>query len=150
MSEQLSRRSALRGTLIAVVGGVAGFAIARNSAAAKQPAGTTAANAYGAEPSSSGGGQALATVAAIPREGGRILQHPAVVVVRTASDEIHAYSAICTHQGCAVTQVAGGTIDCPCHGSKFDVNTGKVVAGPAPRPLPPIAVVVRNGQVFSS
>ncbi|HZZ96974.1 MAG TPA: Rieske (2Fe-2S) protein [Jatrophihabitantaceae bacterium] len=147
MSDLVSRRSALRGAAVVVVGGIAGFALARNSAAAKEKAGTTAANAYGA--GSDGGGQLLATVAAIPPGGGKILQHPPVVLTRSGAT-VHAFSAICTHQGCTVSTVANGTIDCPCHGSKFDAATGKVVAGPAPSPLPRIPVSVRNGEVYES
>ncbi len=45
-----------------------------------------------------------------------------------------AVSAICTHLGCTVARAKEG-FACPCHGSRFD-NVGKVVAGPAPRPLP--------------
>ncbi len=146
MADLVSRRSALRGASAVVVGGVAGFALARNSAAAKAKAGTTAANAYGAGP---GGGQLLAAVAAIPQGGGKIVQNPPVVLIRSGA-QVHAFSAICTHQGCTVATVANGTIDCPCHGSKFDAATGKVVAGPAPSPLPKIAVTVRNGEVYKS
>jgi Rieske Fe-S protein len=47
-----------------------------------------------------------------------------------------AFGATCTHQGCAVTEVVGGTINCPCHGSKFAIADGSVTAGPAPSPLP--------------
>jgi Rieske Fe-S protein len=155
VSVLVSRRSALRGAAVVVVGGVAGFFAARNSAAAKVKAGTTAANAYGAGSSSGGGGgaAALAAVASIPTGGGRILQHPPIVLVRSSAgavQQVHAFSAICTHQGCTVSTIANGTIDCPCHGSKFDLQTGKVVAGPAPSPLPTIAVSVRDGEVYRS
>ena len=73
-----------------------------------------------------------------------------MVLVRTSSDEVRAFSSICTHQGCPVTEIKDGTISCPCHGSRFDASTGKVVAGPATTPLPPIPVVVRAGEVYSS
>jgi Rieske Fe-S protein len=148
MTTLLTRRSALRGTLVALAGGVAGFLLARNSDAAKQPRGTTAANAYGA--GSADTGQPLAALASIPEGGGRILQHPPVVLVRPAAAQVHAFSAICTHQGCTVTTIEGAMIDCPCHGSRFDLTTGRVVTGPASRPLPPIEVQVRAGQVYRS
>ena len=45
-----------------------------------------------------------------------------------------AISTTCTHLGCAVARNKGG-FACPCHGSRFD-DAGKVVGGPAPRPLP--------------
>jgi Rieske Fe-S protein len=51
---------------------------------------------------------------------------------------LHAVSATCTHLGCQVAfNTAERTWDCPCHGSRFDVD-GKVVQGPAVRDLRPI------------
>lgn len=51
-----------------------------------------------------------------------------------ASDEgIHAISSVCTHLGCIVSKTETG-FQCPCHGSKYN-ESGKVVAGPAPRSL---------------
>ncbi|WP_412538257.1 FAD-dependent oxidoreductase [Longispora sp. K20-0274] len=48
----------------------------------------------------------------------------------------HAVSAVCTHQGCTVEfNAADTTWDCPCHGSRFDVD-GHVLQGPATRSLP--------------
>lgn len=50
------------------------------------------------------------------------------------SEGFYAISTTCTHLGCAVTHSKEG-FACPCHGSRFDAS-GKVVGGPAPRPLP--------------
>lgn len=146
---ELTRRSALGAATVAVVGGVAGYLIARNSAAAKAKAGTTQANAYGPS-TQSAGGALLAPLSRIPAGGGLILSSPAVVLTRGQGDTVHAFSAVCTHQGCTVDKVSGGTIFCPCHGSTFNADTGAVTSGPAPRPLPAVAVVVRDGSVYTA
>ena len=62
---------------------------------------------------------------------------------------VHAFSAACTHQGCTVGSVSGGAINCPCHGSRFDANTGAVVSGPAPASLAPVSVDVTGGVVYA-
>jgi nitrite reductase/ring-hydroxylating ferredoxin subunit len=49
------------------------------------------------------------------------------------ADGFYAVSSVCTHLGCTVKH-AGSGFECPCHGSRFDEN-GRVVQGPAPRPL---------------
>ena len=141
----VTRRSALATAGAIVVGGAFGFVVARNSAAAKQPNGTTAANAYGSVMTA---GKPLLALTKLPQNGGVILSNPAVVITR-ANGAVHAFSAICTHQGCHVNRVAGEHILCPCHGSVFDAVTGRVVAGPAPRPLPRVRVSVRKGEVYS-
>ena len=143
-----TRRGALRASLVTALGAVAGFLVARGSAAARAGRGTTAANAYGPAPDTTG--RPLAALGDVPAGGGTVLRDAAVVLTRTVDGELHAFSAVCTHQGCTVDRVADGTIDCPCHGSRFDALTGAVTHGPAPRPLPPVAVVVRDGQVYSS
>jgi len=61
-----------------------------------------------------------------------------------------AYSAICTHLGCAV--YAGlnddGHIACPCHASQFDpAENARVVGGPASRPLPSLPITVNADGV---
>ena len=47
---------------------------------------------------------------------------------------VRAISAVCTHLGC-VLKWAENEFHCPCHGSRFD-DTGQVLSGPAPSPLP--------------
>jgi cytochrome b6-f complex iron-sulfur subunit len=56
------------------------------------------------------------------------------VFIFSDTDGLHAISKICTHLGCIVALTDSG-FQCPCHGSKYN-RQGKVVAGPAPRPLP--------------
>ncbi|HEV7194182.1 MAG TPA: Rieske (2Fe-2S) protein [Jatrophihabitantaceae bacterium] len=146
IDQAITRRSALTASAIVVAGGVLGFAIARNSSAATTPKGTTAANAYANPPS--GSGQRLVAVSDVPDGGGVVLTNPAVVITRQGQ-QVQAFSAVCTHQGCHVDNVATGSIRCPCHGSRFDAGTGAVTNGPASTPLPRVAVTVRNGEVFS-
>ena len=55
-------------------------------------------------------------------------------VYNNPGEGIHAISAVCTHLGCVVNRTTEGFF-CPCHGSRFDAS-GRVKAGPAPRPLP--------------
>ncbi|MDQ1699815.1 MAG: hypothetical protein QOG34_1678 [Frankiaceae bacterium] len=150
----VTRRALLRGGSLAVVGGVFGWLWARNSAAAKRTAGVGAANDYAYSPhagsGSSGPGERLVAADAVPAGGGVVVKGARVVVTKDASGSVHGFSAVCTHQGCTVAAVTGGTIDCPCHGSRFDALTGAVSAGPATTPLPPVAVDVRAGKVYTT
>ena len=61
--------------------------------------------------------------------------------------DVIAFSIVCQHLGCVVgyaasnSKASGPAGACPCHGSVFDlVNGGKVVSGPAPRPLPQVSL----------
>ncbi|WP_238430766.1 Rieske (2Fe-2S) protein [Frankia nepalensis] len=90
-------------------------------------------------------GTRLASVSEVPSGGGVIRQG---VVLTNAGGTVRGFSATCTHQGCTVGDVSGGTINCPCHGSRFDAASGAVVAGPAQRALPGVRVVVQDGVVY--
>lgn len=68
-------------------------------------------------------------------------------VARPTADTVRAFSAICTHQGCTVV-AAGDLLLCPCHRSHFELLTGKVLRGPAVKPLAPIDVAVDGDSVI--
>jgi nitrite reductase/ring-hydroxylating ferredoxin subunit len=78
-----------------------------------------------------GGGDALTTAADVPVGGGTIFTDEKVVVTQPTEGDFKAFTAVCTHQGCLVGQVADGTIQCPCHGSEFSIEDGSNVVGPS-------------------
>jgi Rieske Fe-S protein len=82
--------------------------------------------------------------------GGMIIPVKGVVVTQPKAGEFKAFSAFCTHKGCTVSDVADGTINCECHGSKFDLATGKVTHGPAVKPLPSETVTVSGDSITIS
>ncbi|MFG2680998.1 Rieske (2Fe-2S) protein [Streptomyces sp. NPDC048392] len=92
-------------------------------------------------------GAALAATADIPEGGGKIFPDQKVVVTQPAAGDFKAFSATCTHQGCAVKSVADGVIHCPCHNSSFSITDGSVQGGPAPKPLPAVQITVSGDSV---
>ncbi|MFI5632048.1 Rieske (2Fe-2S) protein [Streptomyces sp. NPDC051664] len=94
------------------------------------------------------GGNVLAKTADIPEGGGKIFADQGVVVTQPKAGEFKAFSSKCTHRGCAVTSVSDGTINCPCHGSKFDAATGDVSGGPATEPLPAATITVKGDSIM--
>ncbi|MFE3073915.1 Rieske (2Fe-2S) protein [Streptomyces sp. NPDC059247] len=93
------------------------------------------------------GGAVLARTAEIPVGGGMVFADRKVVVTQPKAGEFKAFSAVCTHQGCLVNKVADGTIDCPCHGSRYRIADGSVAGGPAPRPLPAERITVSGEEI---
>jgi Rieske Fe-S protein len=92
-------------------------------------------------------GVVLGSAREIPVGGGQIFDAERVVVTQPARGRYRAFSAVCTHVGCLLNQVADGTIDCPCHGSRFRVANGAVVTGPAPRALPEKRIKIVDGLI---
>jgi Rieske Fe-S protein len=101
----------------------------------------------GASSSAGGSGSVLAKTSDIPSGGGTVFADHKVVVTQPTAGEFKAFSAVCTHQGCIVKDVSGGTINCPCHGSKFKIADGSVANGPATRPLPAANIKVSGDSV---
>ena len=143
---QRDTRATRRGVLAGVgLVGLAGAVSACSSGgSSSSPAGaasasTAPASAPGSASAAAGTGSAagaLATTSEIPVGSGKIFTAEKVVVTQPTSGDFKAFSAVCTHMGCIVSQISNGTIDCPCHGSQYSIKDGAVVAGPAPSPLP--------------
>ena len=88
----------------------------------------------------------------IPKDSGTIIKFGTkpVILLRTAKDELRAFSATCTHLDCTVQYRKDfGLIWCACHNGKYDFN-GRNVSGPPPRPLEEYKVNVQGGEVFIS
>jgi cytochrome b6-f complex iron-sulfur subunit len=80
----------------------------------------------------------------IPPDGALVFQEQRVVLLRDAGGP-YALSLVCTHLGCTVT-VSAREMSCPCHGSRFD-RQGRVLNGPADRPLKRHAVEEKSGMI---
>jgi Rieske Fe-S protein len=119
-----------------------------SSAPASSAAPSSAESTAAAQGASSAAANALAATSQIPVGSGKIFTGAQVVVTQPSAGEFKAFSAVCTHMGCIVNQVSNGTIDCPCHGSQYNITTGAVVAGPAPKPLPAKQIKVSGGSIF--
>lgn len=133
LNQGIERRDFLRAGVIA--GGVVA-------------AGTTLAGCAAAEE----GVKDATTTASVPLSevavgGGVVVADPPVVVTQPSSGEVKAFTAICPHAGCLVSEVADNVIICPCHGSKFSAEDGSVIAGPAPSGLASTAYKVEGDTV---
>jgi Rieske Fe-S protein len=152
-----TRRVMLAGAGAAALAVLAGCATYDSSAAPAAPApAPTPVPAGGstgdsASPDGSGGGAAakdvLAVTTDIPVGGGKIIDRQQVVITQPTAGTFKCFTAVCTHQGCIVGDVTGGTINCPCHGSKFKVADGSVAKGPAARPLRAVDITVAGTSI---
>jgi Rieske Fe-S protein len=134
----LDRRTVLRGVAVTGALGASGSLLAGCGSGT----GDTATEGSGKAAAS----KDLGPASAVPVGGGKVYAAQQVVVTQPAKGDLRAFSAICTHQGCPVGDVSGGTINCPCHGSKFNLD-GSVADGPATKPLPPEQIVVKGGDI---
>ena len=139
----------------AVLAGCSKYNSNNGGVAGSQPAPASSSAAAPASQAGSGSGAAaapaaLASTSDIPVGGGKILADKKIVITQPQSGAFHAFSAVCTHAGCTVGSVSGGTINCPCHGSRFNITDGAVVNGPAASPLPPVSIKVQGTSIIQA
>jgi Rieske Fe-S protein len=154
-----------RRTVLACAGAACAAALAgcstynSNSGGVDAPQGTQSTESSSAPAAAGGGGSGggggggaavLAKTADVPVGGGTILTDKKIVITQPQSGTFHAFTAVCTHAGCTVGSVSSGTINCPCHGSRFNINNGSVVNGPAASPLAPINIKVQGTSILQA
>jgi Rieske Fe-S protein len=111
--------------------------------------GTSGGGSSATEPAAKSG-QTLGPAADVPVGGGKIYADQRIVVTQPSKGTFEGFSAICTHQGCLVSTVTDGTINCTCHGSKFSIQNGSVENGPATSPLARVQVQDDGGQIVTA
>ncbi|HJE58183.1 MAG TPA: Rieske (2Fe-2S) protein [Nocardiopsis listeri] len=93
-------------------------------------------------------GTPIATTDEVPVGEGTIISEHEVVLTQPQEGVFRAFSTVCTHQGCDVDEVSGGEIHCPCHGSRFSIEDGSPVEGPADAPLEELEVRVEGDDIM--
>jgi len=155
-----SRRAVLASACVACAAALAGCARYGTSSGlagspaqggAYPPAAGTGSSAAGTGSSAGANGPGfLAKTTDIPVGGGLILTDKKIVITQPQAGTFHAFTAICTHLGCIVNTVSGGTINCPCHGSKYSIVNGSVVNGPAPLPLAAVSITIQGTSIVQA
>ena len=147
------RRAFLKG--MAVAGVTVPFAVACGGSDDAADTDTTTTPTGGGDttattaPTDGGSADVLTSAADVPVGGGVILEDADTVVTQPTKGTFAGFSAHCTHQGCVLANVAGGTINCTCHGSKFSITDGSVVNGPATSPLPKVTVKAEGSDIVA-
>ncbi|MBO2450101.1 Rieske 2Fe-2S domain-containing protein [Actinomadura barringtoniae] len=140
-----TRRDVLAGAgLVGLAGVVAACGGSDKGGTAASATPSQAGQSSGAPEQASGD---LGKASEIPVGGGKVFPAEKVVVTQPQKGEFYAFTAVCTHMGCTVGEVSGGTINCPCHGSKYSIEDGSVKRGPAPRALAKMKVTVKGGDL---
>jgi Rieske Fe-S protein len=147
MSIEIPRKTVLAGAGVGLVAAaVAACSSGSDSGSSESSGSSPAESTPGSESSSSASGEALAPTADVPVGSGVIVGE--VVLTQPEAGDFKGFSAVCTHTGCLLNEIADGTINCPCHGSKFSLD-GAVVNGPATKPLETVAVRVQGDSIVT-
>jgi Rieske Fe-S protein len=99
--------------------------------------------------------QALIGLDELPRGAAHLFRYPGprdpAILLHLADGTLVSYSQKCTHLGCVVFHRPDSTeLVCPCHDGVFEVLSGEPIAGPPVRPLPAIALEVRDNIVWAT
>jgi Rieske Fe-S protein len=115
--------------------------------AAPLPAGSANAPTGGGSTGNGSTGTTLVAAKDVPSGGGVIKGD--YVITQPSEGTFKAFSKVCTHQGCDVSEVADAFIVCKCHNSRFSIEDGSVKGGPAGKPLDATEVKVDGDNVVT-
>lgn len=153
-SPLICRRAVLQGLTVSGAGAAASTLLAAcgsdgeaTSSAPSSSAGDNDGTQGGGEGGGKGSGTVLGPASEVAVGGGVIYADALVVVTQPTNGEYKGFTAVCTHQQCPVTSIEGAEIVCNCHGSRYSIEDGSVISGPAPAALAAEPVTVSGGDV---
>lgn len=73
-----------------------------------------------------------------------------ILVTQPRAGEFRGFSAVCTHAGFVMSNIANSEIKCDNHGAVYSADDGSVLSGPAPRALGKVSVTVEGDDVLVS
>lgn len=146
MTAGISRRRALTGAMVA--GAIPALAACGSDDESTDPTAADQDSTDPASPDGPGGADVVdfGDTANVPEGGGTIFADQGVVVTQPTAGEFKGFTNICTHQQCPVTEVTD-TINCSCHGSKFSLEDGSPVDGPASSPLAEVTLSIAGDSI---
>ncbi|WP_374458192.1 Rieske 2Fe-2S domain-containing protein [Nocardioides sp.] len=150
----INRRRALSGSAAIAVGVPVLAACGSDSSNAEDSSGSDDTGS-GDSGDSAGGdnggggtsGEVLASAADVPVGGCFVVSGAKVVVTQPSEGDFKAFTAVCTHRGCLVESSTEGDIPCPCHSSKFSLDDGSPLAGPATTALEAVEISVDGDSI---
>jgi nitrite reductase/ring-hydroxylating ferredoxin subunit len=73
-----------------------------------------------------------------------------ILITQPRAGEFRGFSAVCTHAGFVMTNMANSEIKCDNHGAVYSADDGSVLSGPAPRALGKVTVTVDGDDILVS
>lgn len=95
---------------------------------------------------------AVAKTSEIPIGSGKkfVVEGVPILVTQPRAGEFRGFSAVCTHAGFVMSNIANSEIKCDNHGAVYSADDGSVLSGPAPRALGKVTVTVEGDDVLVS
>ncbi|MBA3745301.1 Rieske (2Fe-2S) protein [Sporichthya sp.] len=91
----------------------------------------------------------LASGDTIPVNSGYLFEADEYIVTQPTAGKFVGFDSLCTHEGCPVDVFdTPGVMSCSCHSTNFKITDGKVISGPAKKPMPKRPIIVENGQIY--
>lgn len=153
----IDRRRALTGTAALAVGvpvlaacGSDETTATDSASSSGSPSSSPSASESGSDGTATPSADALAATSDVPVGGCFVVSSAKIVVTQPTEGDFKAFSAVCTHQGCLVESSSEGDIPCPCHASKFSLEDGSPISGPASSPLEAVDITVDGDSIVQA